>query len=481
LFSQENIEYKKFYYNNGTLSSEGTLTDGKPDGYWKSYYNTGILKSEGNRVDFVLDGIWKFYSEDEKLNLSIEYRNGKKDGNRISYQQNIIVSESFKDDKKNGMTYTYDYNNNVLKSINYIDDLEHGWMKEFDNTGRIIQITRYRNGFIISSEWINRLDKNGLRQGRWVEFHENDNISKEEFYINDKLTGYAKYYDKNGNLIDVFKYENGNKVVDSKEVVKVDIKKDYYPNGKLKTIATYKNNIPDGVRRDYDTIGNITDSFLFEDGIVIGEGIIDEHMKRHGQWKDYYKDGLLRAEGRYNDGKKVGKWIYYHNNGNIEQEGYYNENGDYQDIWIWYYSTGELLREETFINGFENGIFFEYSEEGNILVQGNYNYGLEDGLWTYNVNEILEQGYYKNGNKDGEWITKNKDGIIIKKEKFLDGNPDGKQFYYYSDGKIYREENYINGFEDNDWYYYDKNGDIFLIIKYDSGQEIMYNQVKIVF
>ena len=30
--------YNTFYFQNGNVSSEGTLKDGKPIGYWKTYY-----------------------------------------------------------------------------------------------------------------------------------------------------------------------------------------------------------------------------------------------------------------------------------------------------------------------------------------------------------------------------------------------------------------------------------------------------------
>ncbi|RLC26119.1 MAG: hypothetical protein DRH21_02995, partial [Deltaproteobacteria bacterium] len=53
--------YNKFYYENGQLSSEGTMRDGEPDGYWKTYYENGVVKSEGDRKDFKLDSIWTFY------------------------------------------------------------------------------------------------------------------------------------------------------------------------------------------------------------------------------------------------------------------------------------------------------------------------------------------------------------------------------------------------------------------------------------
>ena len=48
-------EYKKFYFDNGVVSSEGTMVSGKPDGYWKTYYPDGGLKTEGNRREFKLD------------------------------------------------------------------------------------------------------------------------------------------------------------------------------------------------------------------------------------------------------------------------------------------------------------------------------------------------------------------------------------------------------------------------------------------
>lgn len=49
-----------FKHPNGNIASEGTMRDGKPDGYWKTYYENKILKSEGNRKNFELDSIWKF-------------------------------------------------------------------------------------------------------------------------------------------------------------------------------------------------------------------------------------------------------------------------------------------------------------------------------------------------------------------------------------------------------------------------------------
>ena len=46
--------YNKFYFDDGTLASEGSMRDGKPDGYWKNYFEDGRLKSEGIRKDLYL-------------------------------------------------------------------------------------------------------------------------------------------------------------------------------------------------------------------------------------------------------------------------------------------------------------------------------------------------------------------------------------------------------------------------------------------
>ena len=46
--------YHVFKYPNGTVSSEGNIRDGKPDGYWKSYYVTGVLNLKEREETFFL-------------------------------------------------------------------------------------------------------------------------------------------------------------------------------------------------------------------------------------------------------------------------------------------------------------------------------------------------------------------------------------------------------------------------------------------
>ena len=72
--------YHVFKYPNGSVSSEGLIKNGKPEGYWKSYYVTGVKKSEGKRTSFLLDSIWLFYDQVGDTTEKISYLFGKKNG-----------------------------------------------------------------------------------------------------------------------------------------------------------------------------------------------------------------------------------------------------------------------------------------------------------------------------------------------------------------------------------------------------------------
>ena len=72
----QQLELAIFKYDNGVVSSEGYMLNGKPEGYWKTYYEDGLLKSEGNRLNQQLDSIWKFYSPTGSMTQQISYKDG---------------------------------------------------------------------------------------------------------------------------------------------------------------------------------------------------------------------------------------------------------------------------------------------------------------------------------------------------------------------------------------------------------------------
>ncbi len=183
---------QQFFYPNGKISSEGTMRNGKPDGYWKSYYESGILKSEGNRLNHDLDSLWKFYNEQGGLILEITYRNGKKNGNKTSWLDKETIRENYINDIKEGYT-RYDLPDGTKKmDIPFVKGLEQGIGKEYSFDGGVITITEYKKGFIVDRMKVNRRDKTGQKQGKWITFWENGKIKTEGTFRDDQKNGYFK-------------------------------------------------------------------------------------------------------------------------------------------------------------------------------------------------------------------------------------------------------------------------------------------------
>jgi antitoxin component YwqK of YwqJK toxin-antitoxin module len=489
-FSQDTTKivtdgYQVFYHGNGKIASEGTMRAGKPDGYWKTYNEDGLLVSEGNRKNFELDSTWKFYDDKGKLSMEINYLKGKKDGIRKSYREDEIVDETFKNDVKEGPTTYYYPDGRIKKQVNFKYGLEDGLAKEFDTDGRIITLINYKSGFITERELINRYDNNGQKHGMWKFFYADGKIMSEGNYKHGKENGYFKEYDKDGNLISTAKYADGTKLEDVAELVKLDVRKDYYSDGKVKIAASYnKEGQLEGVRREYAEDGSVEKSYIFKKGIMIGEGIVTEKGERDGYWKEYYDSGVLRAEGKYNKDVKEGPWKYYHENGIVDEEGMYR-NGKPEGAWTWYYTGGQLLREENYYNGLEDGQMTEYDEAGNVITKGEFLEGNEEGEWYYRVGDNETAGTYAQGMRNGEWkyydvpADPGKPKVLRFEGRFIEDNPHGKQTTYWDNGSRKEEGEYVMGRKEGEWVYYNYDGTPFIVVSYKNGVEYRYDGITI--
>lgn len=483
-FSQENdIDpngYNVFYHENGEKSSEGYMVDGKPDGYWKTYNEEGILISEGNRENHKLDSLWKFYDDEGKLAMEINYENGKKNGIRRIYREDEIIEENFVDNVKQGLTTYFYSDGTVKKTVNFKNGLEEGIAREYGKDGRIITIINYNKGFITSREKINRYDQQDKKHGKWKYFYDEEYVLKMEGnYKHGLKHGYFKEYDLEGNLLSAVKYENGEQQEDVAELTKLDVKKDYYPDGQVRIVATYKDGVPEGVRREFNEEGEIEKAYIFKNGIVIGEGILTTQGEKDGFWKEYYDDGKLKAEGRYEKDRRIGEWKFYHKNGKLEQIGTYNDDGRYDGRWKWYYNDGDLLREESYYNGLADGLMTEYDEDGQIVAEGEYIEGLENGYWIYDYGDIRMEGEYVDGLRNGEWKHYYSNGQLSFEGEYIDDNPNGRHVYYWKNGNIKDEQYYVMGRKDGEWKKYNSDGTLFMVISYENGKEKKYDGIKI--
>lgn len=472
-----------YRFENGTVSSEGTLRNGKPDGYWKSFYMNGNLKTEGNRKDFLLDGVWKFYTEEGLLYLSINYKDDKKDGQRISYQGTQPYKiELFVQDLKQGQTKEFFADGTLKKVTPFTDGREKGQGYEYDSTGLVIALQTYKAGVLVKEQQINRRDGQGLKKGIWMTFHENDATQTEGIYVNDLKHGYWKYYKPDGNLIRLEKWIHGVLVEDATDIAKIDVRREIdRQTGKTKSIGGYRNGQKEGVHRDYDNDGNVIGSRLYSNGVVLAEGIYDEQGRRQGIWKYFRETGEVKETGRFKDDKRVGTWKYYFENGEVEQIGDF-ANDKPQGTWRWYYENKQLRLEEEYENGFEEGVSTEYSDSGSVIAVGKYVEGFKDGKWMYTIANLKEEGNYLEGEKQGAWKQTYLDNKKLAFEgEYLNGVPNGNFKYYYASGAIKRRGYYQLGLRQGIWEFFEENGESRLTIKYENGKEIEYNGVKITY
>ena len=159
--------YHVFKYPNGSVSSEGVIKNGKPDGFWKSYYVTGVKKSEGKRTNFLLDSIWIFFDQAGDTTEKINYLLGKKNGWYYKYRKDPSIGayvwskELFAGDKKEGTAYIYFPDGKIQQTFIYNGGKKEGLSKEYDREGNIITLLEYNNDFLVSRERINRIDSKG--------------------------------------------------------------------------------------------------------------------------------------------------------------------------------------------------------------------------------------------------------------------------------------------------------------------------------
>ncbi len=92
LVIRNGIFYKKFtdipFIGDVSGQQNGTIINGKRDGFWESYYESGQLNWKGSYKDDCLDGPWEYYYDNGQLSYKGNYIGGKEDGIFEHYKEN---------------------------------------------------------------------------------------------------------------------------------------------------------------------------------------------------------------------------------------------------------------------------------------------------------------------------------------------------------------------------------------------------------
>ena len=465
-------EYQIFRYSNDSVSSEGTLREGKPDGYWKTYYENGKIKSEGNRKDFLLDGTWIFYSEEGDTTLLINYEKDLKNGMRKIYMSDEIIEDHFDQGVRVEVSRRYDRRLHLLQVIPIKNGYEEGLSPVYDTTGRLIEIVTYKKGFVNSREVINRYDAQGKKHGYWKEFYANFDLKSEMYYKHGLRNGFYKLYDEKGNLLKITKYVDDVEQVLSPETKPLQMQHEYYPNGRVKREASFRDGKREGTWREFDENGNVISSQIYKNGKLVQTGVMDTDGTRRGEWVELYPDSTLRAKGLFINGKRSGEWVFYYPGEKIEQQGNY-KNGLFDGTWTWYFPSGKLQRKEDFLDGIPEGNYEEYDEKGNCIAKGSYFDGMKTGKWTEQSGDETFEGEYRNDRQVGEWVSYYSNGKMAFKGSFKGGYPDGEHHYYYSNGRLRELQSYAGGIRNGVWKKYLDTGELFFEENYDQDRDLI--------
>lgn len=184
----------------------------------------------------------------------------------------------------------------------------------------------------------NNTDKQGRRQGKWIEYFDNGKVKFEGQFKNDIPCGEFVYYDESG-------------------AVKA--------------------------RNKYSSDGSVSDSEMYSaSGKVVAQGKY-VNRKKDGLWRFFSeKDGSLILEENYVNGLPNGKSVAFLNDVVIEEVNYLNgvKHGSYNK----YYDSGVQMITATYKNGFLDGAFVTYYPNGMMNFEGVYRDGEKVGEWkTY--------------------------------------------------------------------------------------------------
>jgi len=131
--SPEDNTYKKAYYENGTLKSEGWVRFTIKTGYWKYYHNNGRMDSQGRYEYDKKEKYWYFYDQNRVRTQEGHFRTNKKVNWWLFYEKQGRVNHKCQLDKniKNG--YCFKYSENKLASA---EKFENGKkIKEWSSFG----------------------------------------------------------------------------------------------------------------------------------------------------------------------------------------------------------------------------------------------------------------------------------------------------------------------------------------------------------
>ncbi len=179
--------------------------------------------------------------------------------------------------------------------------------------------------------------------------------------------------------------------------------KTFYPDGSLQSVIQYK-----GKKEHGKTI------YMYQRPNTVEMEVEMKNGKRNGEFRRYYKNGLLDTYCVYEDDLIEG-------------------------VEIFYLANGCKSEEYTYKHGIKDGPHKAYHLDGTVKVEGGFKNDLFDGPWTYYDERgvLVGEGEFHNGN--GEVTFYDKNGLPARTTHYKQNKKDGTEDYFTPSGQIYRQ------------------------------------------
>lgn len=245
----------------------------------------------------------------------------------------------------------------------------------------------------------------------------------------------------------VEKYDNGQIKIQGFLTDSVLIGKytEYYKNGQIKTTGEFKN-------CEYET----NHSKIYKLTCGVGNNSTIRKGKKHGEWKDYYENGILESKYNYFCGLRQGNFFHYQKNGKLYWIDFYTadkemgtqefyENGLLEKISTYSYEYSEHDGHDL-----KRTVETEYYEDGSLKIQRVIQ-ELKDDIEKESFKEYFPNGFLKTEceiidlDKNGVYREFYENGNTKYEGIFKDDEPIDKQYFYNSNGEITKIETWKDG------------------------------------
>jgi len=399
-----------------TRSIVGIKPETKITQYFNSEGKLYMISSLTKVIDKELYGLYRKYDKNGNLLIytyAIDGKNTDKgyySNGKLAY---ILELKIIKEQPSipNGKYIEYYKNGQIKVQGLYKEGKRDGEFKAFLRDGKSAGSVFYKDGKIIKSTLVKAMKDNAsFSLVTDINYNLNSHKIVTDEFPNQLLKQYF-VFNKNG-LLDG----------ESRE---------YYEEGDIQSVSSFKNNVADGIFISYYQNGKLEEKYFMKNGKLDGEAI------------NYFEDGKIRHKAIYKDGIILEEEV--HENNEIKKNTFKNEEIVQQDI----YSKNKILKTTIFF--LENG---------------------KTKIISYHENGIIKQkSTFKNDKREGDLFIYYPSGKLLQKRNFINGKAEGELVEYYENGVVKEKAYFINDKQEKENFFYDKKGNL---IK----TEIYKNNVK---